>query len=154
MQLTTQAKGRVDAQFDFVQKNLLNGRTFRNLAQLNAVTAWWLANVADVQVHRETKQRPIDRYAQEQPHLVPLPAQPYDTAQVLYRIADVEGFVCYQQNAYSVPWQFIGQALPLRITAEEVIIYSPAVTEMAAPSSVSPRRRPTAERRPSPSTPR
>jgi hypothetical protein len=124
-------KGRVERQFDFVQKNLLNGRTFRNLAHLHEVTAWWLANVADVQVHRETKQRPIDRYAQEQPHLVPLPAQPYDTAQVLYRIADVEGFVCSQQNSYSVPWQFIGQALPLRITAEEVIIYSPAVTEMA-----------------------
>ncbi|HWT83188.1 MAG TPA: IS21 family transposase, partial [Candidatus Methylomirabilis sp.] len=97
-----QTKGRVERKFDFVQKNLLNGRTFRNLEHLNEVTAWWLTHVADVQVHRETKQRPIDRYAQEQPHLVPLPTQPYDTAQVFYRIADVEGFVCYQQNYYSV----------------------------------------------------
>ena len=124
-------KGRVERKFDFVQKNLLNGRTFRNLEHLNEITAWWLSHVADVQVHRETRQRPIDRYAQEQPQLVPLPAQPYDTAQVLYRIADIEGFVCYQQNYYSVPWQFIGRALPLRITAAEVIIYSPAVTEIA-----------------------
>jgi hypothetical protein len=96
--VTAWLKGRVERKFDFVQKNLLNGRTYRNLEHLNEVTAWWLTHVADVQVHRETKQRPIDRYAQEQPHLVPLPAQPYDTAQVLYRIADVEGFVCYQQN--------------------------------------------------------
>jgi hypothetical protein len=126
-----QTKGKVEKKFDFVQKNLLNGRSFCNLAQLNDVTAWWLTQVADVRLHRETKQRPIDRYALEQPHLVPLPAQPYDTAQVLYRIGDVEGFVCYQQNYYSVPWRYIGQALPLRITEAEVIIYSPAVVEIA-----------------------
>jgi len=126
-----QTKGRVERKFDFVEKNLLNGRSFCNLAQLNDVTAWWLANVADVRLHRETKQRPIDRYTLEQPHLIPLPGQPYDTAQVLYRIANVEGFVCYQQNYYSVPWRYIGQALPLRITEAEVIIYSPAVAEVA-----------------------
>ena len=126
-----QTKGRVERKFDFVQKNLLNGRTFRTLAHLNEVTASWLIQVADLHVHRETKQRPIDRYAEERPYLVPLPAQPYDTAQVLYRIVDVEGFVCYQQNHYSVPWRYIGQSLPLRITEETVIIYSPAVVEIA-----------------------
>jgi transposase len=124
-------KGKCERRFDHVEKNLLNGRTFRNLAHLNEVTAWWLSNVADVRVHRETRQRPFDRYAEERPHLIPLPAQPYDTAQVLYRIADAEGFVCYQQNFYSVPWRFIGQALPLRITADEVIVYSPTVAEIA-----------------------
>ena len=124
-------KGKCERRFDHVEKNLLNGRAFRSLAHLNEVTAWWLSNVADVRVHRETRQRPIDRYAEERPQLLPLPAQPYDTAQVLYRIADAEGYVCYQQNLYSVPWRFIGQALPLRITADEVIVYSPAVAEVA-----------------------
>lgn len=126
-----QTKGKVEKRFDFVEKNLLNGRSFSTLAQLNDVTAWWLANVADVRLHRETKQRPIDRYAEERPHLIPLPVQPFDTAQVFYRVADVEGFVCYQQNYYSVPWRYLGQALPLRITAAEVIVYSPAVAEIA-----------------------
>jgi len=125
-----QTKGRVERKFDFVQKNLLNGRTFSTLAHLNEVTATWLTQVADLHVHRETKQRPIDRYTAEQPYLVPLPAQPYDTAQVLYRIVDVEGFVCYQQNYYAVPWRYIGQPLPLRITEEDVIIYSPAVVKI------------------------
>lgn len=124
-------KGKVERKFDFVEKNLLNGRTFCNLAHLNDVTARWLTQVADVRVHRETKQRPLDRYALEQPHLIPLPAQPYDTAPVVYRIADVEGFVCYQQNYYAVPWRCIGQALPLRITTDEVVVYSPSVAEIA-----------------------
>jgi transposase len=126
-----QTKGKVERRFDFVEKNLLNGRTFCNLTHLNEVTVSWLANVADVRVHRETRQRPIDRYADERPHLIPLPAQTYDTAPVVYRIANVDGFVCYQQNDYSVPLRCIGQSLPLRITPNEVIVYSPAVAEVA-----------------------
>jgi transposase len=124
-------KGRVERKFDFVEKNLLNGRTFCNLAHLNDVTAWWLTHVADEHVHRETQQRPSQRYAAERAQLIPLPAHPYDTAQVVYRIADVAGFVCYQQNHYAVPWRCIGQSLPLRITEDEVIVYSPSVVEIA-----------------------
>lgn len=124
-------KGKVERKFDFVEKNLLNGRTFCNLAHLNEVTAWWLTNVADLRVHRETQQRPMDRYAEEQAHLVPLPAQSYDTAICVYRHVNVEGFVCYQQNYYSVPWRYIGQALPLRVTADEVIICDATVAEIA-----------------------
>jgi hypothetical protein len=130
VQLTTQTKGKSERQFDYVEKNLLNGRTFCHLAHLNDVTAWWLLNIADVRVHRETQQRPIDRYAEERAHLIPLPETPYDTAQVVYRIADAEGCVSYQQNRYEAPWRFIGQTLPLRITADEVIIYSPNVVEI------------------------
>ena len=44
-------KGKVERRFDFVEKNLLNGRTFCNLAHLNEVTATWLTQVADVRLH-------------------------------------------------------------------------------------------------------
>src|SRR5271154_3457725 len=107
-----QTKGKVERKFHYVESNLLNGRTFRSLEHLNEVTVWWLANVADVRIHRETKQRPLDRHAEERPHLIALPATPYDVAIVEYRVVNVEGFVAYQQNFYSVPWRHIGQALP------------------------------------------
>ena len=68
-----QTKGKVERQFDYVEKNLLNGRTFRSLEHLNEVTRWWLANVADTRVHRKTKKRPIDAYQEELPHLLSLP---------------------------------------------------------------------------------
>lgn len=126
-----QTKGKVEKNFHFAEISLLNGRTFRNLAHLNEVTTWWLANVADVRVLRELKQRPIDRYAEERPHLLPLPAQPYDTALVVHRIVNVEGFVAYRQNFYSVPWRYLGQTLPVRVTEDEVIIYTPRVEEIA-----------------------
>ena len=130
-QLTAQLKGKVERQFHYVETNLLNGRTFHSLEHLNEVTARWLAEVADVRSHRETKERPIDRHAEEQPHLIPLPATPYAVAAVEYRVVNVEGFIAYLQNFYSVPWRLIGLALPVRVTESELIAYGPQVEEIA-----------------------
>ena len=67
----------------------------------------------------------------EQPHLLPLPACDFDTALVVYRHVNVEGFVAYRLNFYSVPWSYIGQVLPVRVTDDEVIIYSIGLEEIA-----------------------
>jgi hypothetical protein len=133
---------------------LLNGRSFRSLAHLNEVTAWWLANVADVRLHRETKKRPIDAHAEELPHLIPLPAKPYDTAIVVQRTVNVEGDIVYRQNLYSVPWRHIGRVLPVRVTEDEVIIYGPQLDEIARhrllPRSVTNQRSEQPRHRPGP----
>ncbi|MFH1266701.1 MAG: IS21 family transposase, partial [Planctomycetota bacterium] len=100
-----QTKGKVEKPFHFVETSLLNGREFRSLDHLNEVTAKWLAEVADVRVHRQTKRRPIDLHAEELPYLIPLPDKPYDTAEVVYRTVNAEGMVAYRQNFYSVPWR-------------------------------------------------
>jgi hypothetical protein len=39
--------------------------------------------------------------------------------------------VAYLQNFYSVPWQRIGELLPLRITEKELIVYGPDLAEIA-----------------------
>ena len=113
------------------ETNLLSGREFRSLEHLNEVTAWWLKEVADVRVHRQTKQRPIDLHAEELPHLIPLPERPYEVAEVVYRTVDAEGIIPYAQNRYSVPWQYIGQVLPVRIRDDEIIIYGPRLEPLA-----------------------
>ena len=80
-----QTKGKVERQFGYVESSLLGGRSFRSLEHLNEMTAWWLAEVADVRIHRQTKARPVDRHAEEQPRLIRLPARPFDTSEVVYR---------------------------------------------------------------------
>jgi transposase len=125
-----QTKGKCERPFGFVDCNLLNGRTLRSLVHLNEVTAAWLAEVADVRVHRDTKQRPLDRHAEELAHLLPVPTLPYDSAVVVYRVVNAEGFLAYGGNAYSVPWTHLGRTLPLRITEDEVIIYGPHLEEV------------------------
>ena len=125
-----QTKGKIERPFFYVSQNLLNGRTFTSLEHLNEVTAQWLAHTADVRLHHEIKSRPIDRFQEEKPYLLSLPARPYDTAQVLYRTVNSEGHVMYRQNFYSVPWQRIGELLPVRITEKELIVYGPDVREI------------------------
>jgi hypothetical protein len=126
-----QTKGKIERQFHYVEVNLLNGRTFQSLEHLNQTAEWWLANVADVRVHRETKRRPIDMHAEEQPRLLPLPAHPYDADPVVYRNVNVEGFLSYRQNFYSAPWRYIGAVLPVRIGESELVVYSPTLEEIA-----------------------
>jgi transposase len=126
-----QTKGKVERPFGYVESNLLNGRRFYSLEHLNETTVWWLAEVADVRVHRQTKARPLDRHAQERPYLIPLPARPFDASEVVYRTVDAEGYVVYRQNFYSAPWPLIGQTLAVRLTEHELTIYDRAFLAVA-----------------------
>lgn len=140
-----QTKGKIERPFAYLETNLLNGRTFMSLEHLNETTARWLAENADVRIHRETKRRPIDLYGEEKPHLLALPMRPYDTARVLYRTVNPEGLIAYLQNFYSAPWQHIGELLPVRITENEIIIYGADIRELARhelyPAGVSGQKR-------------
>jgi transposase len=126
-----QTKGKVERKFHFVETNLLNGRTFESLEHLNEVTVQWLANVADPHVLRDFKESPRERHEREKPELLPLPRSDFDTALVVYRHVNVEGYVTYRLNFYSVPWSFVGQVLPVRVTESEIIVYSIALDEIA-----------------------
>jgi transposase len=126
-----QTKGKVEREFFYVETSLLNARTFDTLAHLNEVTAWWLQNVADARTLRDFKETPLQRHAREQAHLLTLPTSDFDTAQVVYRHVNVEGYITQRLNLYSVPWSYIGQVLPVRLTENEVIIYSVSLQEIA-----------------------
>jgi transposase len=126
-----QTKGKVERPFGYVETSLLNGRTFETLNHLNEITAWWLAQVADVRVLRESGKTPLQLYEEERPYLIPLPARRYEIWPVVYRTVNVEGLITYGQNGYSVPWRYIGCVLPVRVTETELIIYSPQIEEIA-----------------------
>jgi transposase len=126
-----QTKGKVERKFHYVETNLLNGRAFESLEHLNEMTAWWLANVADVRELRDFRESPRDRHDRERPLLLPLPSADLDTALMLYRHVNVEGYIVHRLNLYSVPWSHIGQVLPVRVTENEVIVYSIGLDEIA-----------------------
>jgi transposase len=136
-----QTKGKVERKFFYVETSLLNGRTFASLAHLNEVTAAWLATIADVRTLRDFRETPALRHAREQTQLLPLPACDYDTALVVYRHVNVEGFLTHRLNHYSVPYSYIGQVLPVRVTEDALIVYSASLDEIArhrlVPTTVS-----------------
>ena len=124
-------KGKVERPFFHIETNLFNGRDFASLDHLNGFTQdIWLPQV-DQRRHDTTGRPPLEMWEEEKTHLVPLPEHDYDTAEVFYRSIGPGWHVPYKGNWYSVPWQRIGQLLPIRATAQHLIVYSPDVREIA-----------------------
>jgi transposase len=117
-------KPRVERSFWELDRSFLNGRSFRDERDLAAQLAHWQDTVADHRRQRSSGQTALERFAEEAAHLVPLPAHPFDTARVVYRVCDVEGCVAWEGNAYEVPYEYVTQILPVRITQHELFIYA------------------------------
>lgn len=115
------AKPRVERGFWEVECSFFNGRSFVDLDDLRAQLARWLDTIVDQR--RRHGKTPLDRFAEEREHLVPLPRHPYDTARVIYRICSIDGFVAWEGNAYAVPYDHITDFLPVRITQHELFVY-------------------------------
>lgn len=126
-----QTKGKVERHFYYIESNFLNARQFRSLEHLNKSAKWWLSEVADKRTHGTTKKSPLEMHAEELPHLLPLPKLQFDTAQVVYRIVDTGGTLQFASNHYSVPWQLVGELLPVRILADELVVYNGSLQEIA-----------------------
>jgi transposase len=116
------AKPRVERSFWEAERSFFNGRSFADFEDLRAQLARWLDTIVD---HRRRRgETPLDRFAREQPHLVPLPRHPYDTARVVYRVCSIDGFVAWEGNAYAVPYDHLTDLLPVRITQRELFVYA------------------------------
>jgi transposase len=126
-----ETKGKIERPFDYAEKNLLNGRTFRSLDHLNEVARWWLREVNDRRIHGTTKRTPLELHEEEKPYLIDLPAVRFDTAQVVYRKVDSEGYINYADNRYSAPWRLIGQMIPVRILEAQLEIYNTTIDLLA-----------------------
>jgi transposase len=116
------AKPRVERGFWEFETSFLNGRSFSSVEDFKAQLNYWLGNTCDRRPrHRST---PLDRFAEEKPHLIALPQHPYDTARVIYRICSIDGFIDWNGNRYAVPYDHITDILPVRITQHELFVYA------------------------------
>jgi transposase len=117
-------KPTVERSFWELERSFFNGRRFHDEADLAAQLLAWRTGVCDVRPHKKARTTPLDLFAQEQPHLRPLPAHPYDTAHVAYRLCDHEGFISWQGNRYSLPYEHVTEFLVVRITQSELLVYA------------------------------
>lgn len=115
-------KPRTERSFWEVERSFLNGREFRDLADMRAQLAHWLDTIVD---HRKLHKRTaLERFAEEREHLRPLPRHPYDTARVIYRVCSIDGFVAWEGNRYAVPYDHVTDLLPVRVTQHELFVYA------------------------------
>ncbi|MEC4592297.1 hypothetical protein VPG91_14945, partial [Nitrospirillum amazonense] len=97
-------------------------RTFRNLDDLNGQLRQWLDQVANIRRHATTQRIVVEHYAEERPHLKPVPAIPYATVLSLERRITKDGMVSVGGNLYSVPDSTRRRAVEVQLTADQVHI--------------------------------
>ena len=121
-----QTKGKVESQFRYIERSLLNARSFTDLADLRKQARWWMLNRSDLHVHGTTGRPPIELFLEEEKaSLQPLPVHPYDTAEVVLRVCRYDGLIEFDDNYYSVPFEYIADILAIKATEHEVALYSP-----------------------------
>ena len=116
-------KGRVERAVGYVRQSFLNGLEPAGFAPLNPMVRRWLEEVAGERVHRETRRKPRELFAEEKPRLQPLPATLYDVGQTRVVHATRRCRVSVDGNRYSVPSEYAGSRLVLRLYPDKVLLY-------------------------------
>jgi hypothetical protein len=109
----------VESGVGYVKKNFLHGIELTDFSSVQAAAQVWLDTIANVRIHGETQQRPVDLFAQERQHLRPLNPNPYDVAHTATCIASSQFRITLDTNRYSVPASYAHRrvtvkACPLR----------------------------------------
>jgi transposase len=114
-------KGKVERMVDYLKDNFLLGRSFADLADLNAQGHHWLTHTANVRLHSTTGERPIDLLAAEKLTALATVA-PYRFAQKSVRQVSAEGFVHLARSRYSVPPEYVGRTVLVEEGEQRVIV--------------------------------
>jgi transposase len=117
-------KGRVENGVGYVKKNFLNGLEIHDLSSLNLAARQWLDTVANVRIHGETRQRPLDLWQTERPQLQPLNPQPFDSALIKTVRASNQFRVSFDGNRYSVPAEYASAPVQLKAYPERLCLYA------------------------------
>lgn len=119
-------KGRVESGVGYVKKNFLNGLEIPDFSAVNPAAQVWLETIANVRIHGETHQRPVDRFKEEQPRLHLAPTVPFDIATVESVRASSRFRVTYDTNRYSVPAEYASTPVTLKVYPDRLCIYHQA----------------------------
>jgi hypothetical protein len=118
-------KGIVERTVQYIQTSFLNlNRNFRSLADLNEKAAEWNRDVASVRKHGTTGFVPIDVFNNiEKELLLPLPEIPFENCK--YKVYKIHPDGHYECNhvRYSVPYEYEGKKVKVKITATQMIAY-------------------------------
>lgn len=121
-------KGKVERPFQYVEGNYLNGRTPVDYEDLRAGARWWMREKSDTHIHDTTHRAPLELFmAEERACLQPLPSQPYDCSEVVFRVCPNDALIKFDTNLYSIPFGHMGEIVSVKATENEIFIYSPYI---------------------------
>jgi transposase len=133
-------KGKVERGVGYVQGNALKGRSFSTLSAQNQYLAHWEENVADKRIHGTTCQQVAARFAEERPHLQPLPASLFPCYQEARRKVGRDSFVEVQRAFYEAPPEYIGRQVWVRWDSRCVRLFNDRLEQVQMHTRLEPGR--------------
>ena len=107
-------KGKVEAGIGHAQRTPLKGMRFETLEAAQAHLDAWEARWADTRIHGTTKRQVAAMFAEERPHLLPLPAEPFRYYLYGRRTVHLDGHVEVEGAYYSVPPGHVGRQVQVQ----------------------------------------
>nr|WP_318272609.1 IS21 family transposase [Paracoccus saliphilus] len=115
-------KGKAERGVGYVRRNAIAGRRFESFAALEDHLEGWIREIEDTRIHGTTGEPPYLRFSRDEAHrLKPLDGIPaLLTSRELVRPVSSDRAVEVDGNAYSVPWQLIGERVNVLVTGTEL----------------------------------
>ena len=115
-------KGKVErGGVAYVRQNFWPLRQFTDLTDVNRQVRQWLHEIANPRLHRETRERPVDRFRPDA--LRPLPVLTPDYRDTVEALVYKDFRVHFDGNRYCVPPRLVGQLLTVKADADWVTLY-------------------------------
>jgi transposase len=103
-----ETKGLVESSVKFVKGNFVENRLYMGVDIWNRAFEDWLIQAAK-RKHGTTKRKPVEMFAEEQEHLLPLYGiAPAEIAEEMNRVVRKDNTIWYRSNRYSVPFGTYG----------------------------------------------
>ncbi|MCU0636785.1 MAG: IS21 family transposase [Gemmatimonadaceae bacterium] len=118
-------KGKVESGIGPTQKTPLRGMRFDTLDAAQAYLDAWETRWADTRIHGTTKRQVSAMFAEEQPHLQPLPLEPFRYYRYGTRSVHLDGCVEVDAAYYSVPPGWISQRVSVQWNERHVRVLDP-----------------------------
>ncbi len=116
-------KGRVERAIRYIRDNFFAGRHWQTLDELNAQAEQWCQSVSANRPCPENTELSVKQaFLQEQPSLLALPDNPFDTRETVIVRARKTPYIRFDLNDYSIPHQQVQKTLSVRADLDSVRI--------------------------------
>src|SRR5262249_14436174 len=123
-------KGKVEAGGGHTKRNPLKRLRFERLGEKQGDLDRWGERWGDTRIHGTTKRQVAAMLAEEKPHLLPLPLEPFGYYQYGERVVHLDGCVEVEAAYYSLPPGWIGRAVKVQWDELHVRILHPSTNQL------------------------
>ena len=123
-------KGKVESGIGHTKKTPLKGMRFESLEEAQAYLDRWEERWADTRIHGTTKRQVAAMFAEEKPHLLPLPLEPFRYYEYGKRVVNLDGCVEVKAAYYSLPPEWRGRSVDVQWDELHVRILNPGTDKL------------------------